>query len=99
MEQLYNPNFKPTEFEGFRRQVGLNAFTLSPKNGESAHDGNASRQRKSKTEGNARSCLVATYLCDKIRSRDLYHYQSAIKLTKTMQEREHTLVELENNFD
>lgn len=30
-EQLYIPNFKPTEFEGFRRQAGLNAFTLSPK--------------------------------------------------------------------
>ena len=30
-EQLYNPHFKPTEFEGFRRQAGLNAFTLSPK--------------------------------------------------------------------
>lgn len=30
-EQLYNPDFKPTEFEGFRRQAGLNAFTLSPK--------------------------------------------------------------------
>ena len=30
-EQLYNPDFKPTEFEGFRMQAGLNAFTLSPK--------------------------------------------------------------------
>ncbi|MDE6262359.1 MAG: KilA-N domain-containing protein, partial [Muribaculaceae bacterium] len=30
-EQQYNPNFKPTEFEGFRMQAGLNAFTLSPK--------------------------------------------------------------------
>lgn len=30
-EQLYNPNFKPAEFEGFRMQAGLNAFTLSPK--------------------------------------------------------------------
>ncbi len=30
-EKLYNPNFKPTEFEGFRSQAGLNAFTLSPK--------------------------------------------------------------------
>jgi len=30
-ETLYNPNFKPLEFEGFRKQAGLNAFTLSPK--------------------------------------------------------------------
>ncbi len=30
-EQLYNPDFKLTEFEGFRMQAGLNAFTLSPK--------------------------------------------------------------------
>ena len=29
-ETLYNPNFKPLEFEGFRKQAGLNAFTLSP---------------------------------------------------------------------
>ena len=29
-ETLYNPEFKPLEFEGFRRQVGLNAFVLSP---------------------------------------------------------------------
>ncbi|MDR1941379.1 MAG: KilA-N domain-containing protein [Endomicrobium sp.] len=29
-ESLYNPNFKPTEFEGFRKEAGLNAFTLSP---------------------------------------------------------------------
>jgi len=28
-ETLYNPNFNPLEFEGFRRQAGLNAFTLS----------------------------------------------------------------------
>lgn len=28
-ETLYNPNFKPLEFEGFRNQAGLNAFTLS----------------------------------------------------------------------
>ncbi len=30
-ESLYNPSFKPLEFEGFRKQAGLNAFTLSPK--------------------------------------------------------------------
>ena len=29
-EYLHNANFKPTEFEGFRNQAGLNAFTLSP---------------------------------------------------------------------
>jgi hypothetical protein len=29
-EYLYNQNFKPLEFEGFRREAGLNAFTLSP---------------------------------------------------------------------
>ena len=29
-EILYNPDFKPLEFEGFRKQAGLNAFTLSP---------------------------------------------------------------------
>ena len=28
-ETLHNPNFNPLEFEGFRRQAGLNAFTLS----------------------------------------------------------------------
>ncbi len=30
-EQLNNPDFKPTEFGGFRKQAGLNAFTMSPK--------------------------------------------------------------------
>ena len=29
-EALHNPNFNPLEFEGFRKQAGLNAFTLSP---------------------------------------------------------------------
>ena len=29
-ETLYNPNFNPLEFEGFRSLAGLNAFTLSP---------------------------------------------------------------------
>ena len=29
-EVLHNPNFNPLEFEGFRKQAGLNAFTLSP---------------------------------------------------------------------
>ena len=30
-EQLYNPEFKPIEFDRFRAQAGLNSFALSPK--------------------------------------------------------------------
>lgn len=30
-ESLHNPNFNPLEFEGFKKQAGANAFTMSPK--------------------------------------------------------------------
>jgi len=30
-EQLYNPDFNPVEFDGFKSQAGLNSFTLTPK--------------------------------------------------------------------
>lgn len=30
-EQLNNSNFKPVEFDGFRKEAGLNSFTLTPK--------------------------------------------------------------------
>lgn len=30
-ESLHNPDFKPVEFDGFRSQAGMNAFTMSPK--------------------------------------------------------------------
>ena len=30
-ERLNNPDFKPVEFDGFRKQAGLNSFTLTPK--------------------------------------------------------------------
>ena len=30
-ERIYNPNFKPLEFEGFRKQAGLNSFVMTPK--------------------------------------------------------------------
>ena len=30
-EQLNNTDFKPVEFDGFRKQAGLNSFTLTPK--------------------------------------------------------------------
>lgn len=29
-ESLHNPGFKPLEFEGFRKEAGLHAFTMSP---------------------------------------------------------------------
>ncbi len=29
-ETLYNPDFNPLEFEGFKKEAGLNAFTMSP---------------------------------------------------------------------
>ena len=29
-EYLHNPEFKPVEFDGFRKEAGLNAFTMSP---------------------------------------------------------------------
>ena len=32
-EELHNPDFKPTEFEGFRQEAGGNAFVMSPKKG------------------------------------------------------------------
>ena len=30
-EQLNNPDFKPVEFDGFKKQAGLNSFSLTPK--------------------------------------------------------------------
>jgi hypothetical protein len=30
-EALHNSDFKPLEFEGFRREAGLNVFSLSPR--------------------------------------------------------------------
>ena len=30
-EHLYNPDFKPLEFDRFKNQAGLNSFALSPK--------------------------------------------------------------------
>jgi hypothetical protein len=28
---MYNPNFKVVEFDGFKKEAGLNSFTLSSK--------------------------------------------------------------------
>jgi len=35
-EQLHNPDFNPVEFDGIRKQAGLNSFTLTPKQWTSA---------------------------------------------------------------
>jgi len=32
-EQLNNSGFKPLEFDGFKKQTGLNSFTLTPSSG------------------------------------------------------------------
>ena len=37
-ETLYNPIFKPLEFEGFKKEAGLNAFTMSPQKWINATD-------------------------------------------------------------
>lgn len=37
-ETLYNVSFKPLEFEGFKKESGLNAFTLSPQKWINATD-------------------------------------------------------------
>lgn len=29
-EELHNPNFKPSEFEGFKNEAGYNAFSMAP---------------------------------------------------------------------
>ena len=29
-ESLHNPDFKPVEFDGFKKEVGFNSFTMSP---------------------------------------------------------------------
>jgi hypothetical protein len=56
-EQLNNPNFKPLEFEGFRRDSGRNAFVLSPQKWinstgaiglQSRNDSSAYRTRQSR---------------------------------------------------
>jgi len=30
-ETIHNPDFKPLEFDGFRKQAGLNSFVMPPK--------------------------------------------------------------------
>lgn len=50
-ETIFNPNFKPLEFEGFRKQAGLNSFVMTPKRTtystqQSCHNANEIFDRK-----------------------------------------------------
>jgi hypothetical protein len=36
-EQINNPNFKPIEFDGFKKKAGLNSFILTAKQKEGEH--------------------------------------------------------------
>lgn len=39
-ETIYNSNFKPVEFDGFRKEAGLNSFVLTPKKLDRSYIGN-----------------------------------------------------------
>ena len=50
-EQLNNPDFKPLEFEGFRKEAGRNAFVLSPKKWIEATDAIGLRSKSGRYGG------------------------------------------------
>ena len=60
-ERLNNPDFKPVEFDGFKKQAGLNSFTLTQlnsgsNNGTCAHKESAfERQLKDEARLNVAS--------------------------------------------
>ena len=45
-EQLNNPDFKPIEFEGFRKQAGLNSFVLTAKKWIESTNASGSKMKK-----------------------------------------------------
>ena len=47
-EQLNNPDFKPIEFDGFRKQAGLNSFVLTAKRWVEKTDAGVKGKEKSK---------------------------------------------------
>jgi len=49
--QLNNPNFKPLEFKGFRKEAGRNAFALSPKKWIEATDAISLQSKSGRYEG------------------------------------------------
>lgn len=58
-EHLYNPDFKPVEFDGFKKQAGLNSFTLTPKQWR---DGNPRAKGNIRDEANAAQLVCLSNL-------------------------------------
>jgi len=50
-ETLFNPNFKPLEFEGFRKEAGLNSFVMTPTKWRSATNAIGIISKSGKTGG------------------------------------------------
>jgi hypothetical protein len=57
-EQLNNPSFKPVEFDGFKKQAGLNSFTLAPKQWIEETNAIGNRKRGGGTYTHAASSLT-----------------------------------------
>jgi len=63
-ETLHNPNFNPLEFEGFRKEAGLNAFTLSPTRWIEATNAIGAHQRRYSPERKACETQPDCYSAD-----------------------------------
>ena len=63
-ETLHNPNFNPLEFEGFRKEAGLNAFTLSPTRWIEATNAIGAHQRRYSSEPKACETQPDCYSAD-----------------------------------
>lgn len=58
-ESLHNPDFKPVEFDGFRKEAGLNVFTMTAKQWRDKHPGNKCNIRDQAAWIICQDCLVA----------------------------------------
>ncbi len=63
-ETLHNPDFNPLEFEGFRKEAGLNAFTLSPTRWIEATNAIGAHQRRYSPERKACETQPDCYSAD-----------------------------------
>lgn len=65
-----------------------------PTPGERTFAGNDAWEGESTAAPNTETRLLAQNICHPVRAGHIHHYRRCDKLTRTMQEREHTLVEL-----